>query len=77
MARFALNWHELEKELLKRFDTQLATKKFVTSDKMSWVDFCLFCELYQIGASYNTQLPSDYTHLNRWFEEMKSVEALI
>ena len=40
---------------------------------MSWVDFCLFCELFQIGASYRTELPKDYGNLRRWYDDMKEV----
>lgn len=76
MQRFELNWHELEKELLKRFDSQLASKKFLTSDKLAWIDICLCCELYQVMASYKSEVPEDYPHLRRWFVEMKELEAM-
>lgn len=74
--RFRLNWHELEKELLKRFDTQLASKKYITGDTLTWLDICLCCELYQITSSYQCELPEDYPQLRRWFDEMKQLEAI-
>ena len=73
--RFQVNFHELEAELLKRFNDQLADKQYLTGAKECWLDFAVACELHQVTKSFNTELPQHYQHLCRWYDKMSEIQA--
>ena len=59
-----------------KMNKQLTTCKMLTGDKLSVVDFIVYCEIYQVLAMYERPLPQYLTKLHEWYENVGEYEAI-
>ena len=61
---------------MPKLNQQLDQSEWLTGDKLSVVDFILYCEIYQVLAMYERSLPGHLTHLNRWYDTLGEIDAI-
>ena len=55
---------------------QLTKNKMLTGEKLSVVDFIVYCEIIQVLTMYERSLPRNLTKLCEWYEAVGEIDAI-
>ena len=61
---------------MQKLNKELNKYEYLTGNKLSVVDFVVFCEIQQVLKMYGRHLPHHLSKLHEWYEKIEALPAL-